>query len=158
MADLTEVTEAPRDAGVPAQPRRRRLSVPMIIAAAIMFLTIASYFANGLQLLLNLGIFKNRVGGVAVLAGALTPEGERLVLAIFYLFLGALALLFLTGFLLKFKWGWSAAMTWTALGLAMNLVGYFRGEPRYLSMLGCVVLLLVLNQASLHREFHVGER
>ncbi len=75
-----------------------------------------------------------------------------------YLFFGVFALAVLVGFLFKRKWAWSAAMTWTALSLALGLLSYFVGEHHYLSMLAGVVLLLVLNQASLHREFRLDER
>jgi hypothetical protein len=138
--------------------RRRRFSIPIIIAAAIMFLTMASYVANGVLVLLDLDVFGRGLGTASVAAGALTPEGERLVLASVYLFFGAIALAILVGFLLLRKWAWSAAMTWTALTLGVGLVAYFAGEPHYLSMLAGVVLLLVLNQAAVHRAFQMEER
>jgi hypothetical protein len=153
----TGVEEATEQAHLPVV-RRRRLSIPVIIAAAIMFLTMASYVANGLLLLLDLDVFGQGLGPESVAAGALTPEGERLVLAGAYLFFGAVALVVLVGFLLKRGWAWSAAMTWTAIILAVGLVAYFVGEPHYLSMFAGVVLLLVLNQAAVHREFRIGER
>jgi hypothetical protein len=143
--------------GVP-RAKRRRFSIPMIVAAAIMFLAMVSYFVNGALLLLHLGVFGHGLAGVRLVTGSLTPDGRRLVLAGVYLFFGVLALAGLLGFLLRRKWAWSAAMTWTALSLAINLVGYFVGQPRYLSMLAGVALLLVLNQSSVHREFQLEER
>ena len=139
-------------------PARRRFPIPMIIAAVFMFLAMASYFVNGVLLLFDLGVFTRGLGSVSVAAGALTPAGEKLALACAYLFFGALALATLVGFLLRRKWAWSAAMTWTALSLAVGLVSYFIAQPRYLSMLAGVILLLVLNQASLHREFRLEGR
>ena len=50
-------------------------------------------------------------------------------------------------------WAWAAAMTWAVLTLALGLVYYFRGEPEYWSMLGSVVFVLALNQASVQRGF-----
>ena len=44
-------------------------------------------------------------------------------------------------------------MTWATLTLALGLAYYFRGEPAYWSMLGAVVFVLALNQASLQRAF-----
>ncbi len=149
--------EVPQGARVP-RTERRRFSIPMIVAAAIMFLAMASYFVNGVLLLLDLGAFGNGLAGTMVARGSLTSDGRRLVLAGVYLFFGAVALAILVGFLLRRRGAWSAAMTWTALSLAIGLVGYFLGQPRYLSMLAGVILLLVLNQASIHREFRLEER
>lgn len=130
----------------------------MLVAAAIMFLAMASYVTYGLLLLLDLGVFSRGLTGLSVVQGSLTTDGRRLVLAGFFLFFAVFALVVLVGFLLRRRWGWSGAMTWTALSLVLNLVAYFEGQPRYLSMLAGVVLLLVLNQASLHREFRLEER
>jgi hypothetical protein len=157
VTDQTEVAKVPQSAATAASGPKSGFSMPMIVAAVIMFLAMASYFVNGILLLLDLGVLKGTMVGSAVRDGALTPQGQRLVLAIFSLLFGALALVFFIGFVLKRKWGWSGAMTWTALVLAFNLVAYYRGEPRYLSMLASVVVLLVLNQASVHRVFGVGE-
>jgi hypothetical protein len=137
---------------------RRRFSIPMIVAAVIMFLAMAGYFVNGVFLLLDLTVFGNGIAGIAARSGALTEDWQRLVLAGVYLFFGTLALVVLAGFLLRRQRAWSAAMTWTAISLAVNLVVYFVGQPRFLSMLAGVVLLLVLNQASVHREFRLEER
>jgi membrane-anchored protein YejM (alkaline phosphatase superfamily) len=142
---------------LPVSPRRR-FSIPIIIAAVIMFLTMASYVANGILLLLDLDVFGRGFGTASVAAGALTPEGTQLVLASVYLFFGAIALVILVGFLFKRRWAWSVTMTWTAITLAVGLVAYFTGEPHYLSMLAGVVLLLVLNQAAVHREFGIDRR
>jgi hypothetical protein len=150
--------DEPSQDGRPARAERRRFSVPMIVASVIMFLAMASYFVNGVFLLLDLGVFRHGLVGSTVAGGSLTPDGRRLVLAGVYLFFGVLALATLAGFLLKRKRAWSAAMTWTALSLTVGLVSYFIGQPRYLSMLAGVVLLLVLNQASIHREFQLEER
>jgi len=135
----------------------RRFSLPMLVACVLMFLAMASYFVNGVLLLLDLGVFRGKLSDAIVSVGALTSDGKRLVLAGVYLFFGALALAFLIGFLLRRPWAWSAAMTWTAITLAVNLVSYFEGTPRYLTMLGCVILVLVLNQASVHKEFRLEE-
>jgi membrane-anchored protein YejM (alkaline phosphatase superfamily) len=138
--------------------KRRRFSIPILIAAAIMFLTMASYVANGILLFLDLDVFGRGFGTASVAAGALTPEGERLVLGSVYLFFAAIALVVLVGFLLLRGWAWSAAMTWTAITLAVGLVAYFIGESHYLSMLAGVILMLVLNQAAVHRAFRIEER
>ena len=158
MPEETVLVEAPKAGSGAPRAKRRRFSIPMIVAAVIMFLAMASYFVNGVLLLLDLGAFGNGLAGTMVAGGSLTSDGRRLVLAGVYLFFGALALAVLVGFLLRRKGAWSAAMTWTALSLAVNLVGYFLGQPRYLSMLAGVILLLVLNQASIHREFRLEER
>jgi len=158
MPEETAVVEAPQGAQGGPRTERRRFSIPMIVAAVIMFLAMASYFVNGVLLLLDLGVFTRGLAGVTAATGSLSADGQRLVLAGVYLFCGVLALVGLVGFLLRRRWAWSAAMTWTALSLVINLVGYFVGQPRYLSMLAGVVLLLVLNQKSLHREFRLEER
>jgi uncharacterized membrane protein len=149
--------QAAERARLPA-PKRRRFSIPILVAAAIMFLTMASYAVNGILLFLDLDVFGRGFGTASVAAGALTPRGERLVLGSVYLFFAAIALAVLVGFLLLRKWAWSAAMTWTALTLAVGLVAYFIQEPHYLSMLAGVVLLLVLNQAAVHQAFRMDER
>jgi hypothetical protein len=143
-----------------AQPpvaERRRFSMPMIVAAVIMFLVMCSYTARGVSLLLHQDVFGGQ-GVVAVVAGALTPEGREVILGGVHLFFAAVALAVLIGFLLKRTWAWSAAMTWTAISLLIGLVSYFTGDPGYLNMLGAVVLLLVLNQASVHQEFRIEGR
>jgi hypothetical protein len=159
MPDETVVGEVPQaEKGAPPASRRR-FSIPMIVAAVIMFLAMASYFFYGLLfLLVGLGAIIDQSAGVAANSALVTVERLNLVLAGLYLFFGVLALVVLAGFLLKRRRAWSAAMTWTALSLAVNLVSYSKGEPRYLSMLACVVLLLVLNQASVHREFRLEGR
>jgi hypothetical protein len=157
MPEETVLVEAPK-AGKGAPRTGRRFSIPMIVAAVIMFLAMVGYFLNGVFLLLDLSVFGRGIAGMAAASGALTQDWQRLVLAGVYLFFGALALVVLVGFLLRRKRAWSAAMTWTALSLTINLVVYFVGQPRYLSMLAGVVLLLVLNQGSLHREFRLEER
>ena len=94
-----------------------------------------------------------------VARGSLTSDGRRLVLAGVYLFFGAVALAVLVGFLLRRRWAWSAAMTWTALSLAIDLVGYFHRTTSVSCLCSAgVILLLVLNQASIHREFRLEER
>ncbi len=160
MPEEKQVADAPQANEEAARPakRRRRMSAPLVVAALIMFLAMASYFANGVSLLLELDVFTRGLGNASVAAGALTPEGQRLVLGGVYLFFGALALIFLIGFLLRRRWAWVATMTWTALSLIVGLVAYFSGQPKYLSMLAGVVLLLVLNQTSVHQEFQVEAR
>jgi len=138
---------------VTSAPRRRRSSVSIVIVSVVMFVAMATYFLNGISILLDLGAFSGRLTAAAVVAGRLTPEGSRLILAAVFLLFGVIALAVLIGFILKRRWAWTAAMTWTAISLAVDLVAYFRGEPRYLSMFVGVVLLLVLNQGTLHREF-----
>ncbi len=157
MSEETVVGGTPQAAEGVARAERRRFSIPMIVAAVIMFLAMVGYFLNGVFLLLDLSVFGRGIAGIADASGALTADWQRLVLAGVYLFFGALALVVLVGFLLRRKRAWSVAMTWTALSLAINLVVYFVGQPRYLSMLAGVVLLLVLNQKSLHREFRLEE-
>jgi hypothetical protein len=158
MPEETGVGEAAQVPGRTPRADRRRFSIPMIIAAVIMFLAMASYFVIGVITLFAAGLVSAGLAGTMVAAGALTAEGRLLVVACLYLFYGVLGLVVLVGFLLKRRRAWSAAMTWTAVSLATSLVSYFKGEPRYLTMLGGVVLLLVLNQASLHREFHIERR
>lgn len=158
MPEETVVGDTPQVAeGVP-RAKRRRFSIPMIVVAAIMFLAMAGYFLNGVFLLLDLRVFGRGIAGMAAASGALTADWQRLVLAGVYLFFGVLALVVIVGFLLRRRRAWSAAMTWTALSLAINLVVYFVGQPRYLSMLAGVVLLFALNQSSLHREFRLDGR
>ncbi len=157
MKDEMVFAAAPETPEAVPAAERRRLSAPMIVAAAIMFLAMASYFANGVLLLLDLGVLTKGVAGVTVADGGLTTEGQRLVFAGVYLFFGVLALAVIVGFLLQRKRAWSAAMTWTALALFVDLVAYFSGEHRYLSMLAEVVVLLLLNQASIHRRFRLEE-
>jgi hypothetical protein len=158
MTEDSVFVEAPEGGTGTPPAKRRRFSIPMIVAAVIMFLAMVSYFVNGVLLLLDLGVFSRGLGSVSLVSGSLTSDGRRLVLAAVYLFFGALALAILVGFLLRRRRAWSAAMTWTALSLAINLVGYFIGQPRYLGMLAGVVLLLVLNQASVHSEFQLEGR
>lgn len=158
MPEETVFGDAPQAVGGAPRAERRRFPIPMIVVAVIMFLAMAGYFLNGVFLLLDLGLFTRGLGAASAVAGSLTPEGERLVLAGVYLFFGAVALAVLVGFMLRRRRAWSAAMSWTALSLAVNLISYFIGQPRYLSMLGGVVLLLLLNQASIHREFQLEGR
>jgi hypothetical protein len=159
MPEETGVGEVPQAEKGTSPPESRRFSIPMIVAAVIMFLAMASYLFYGLLfLLVGLGAVIDQSIGAAANSALVTVETLNLVLAGLYLFFGALAMVVLVGFLLKRRRAWSAAMTWTALSLAVNLVSYFKGEPRYLSMLACVVLLLVLNQASLHRTFRLEAR
>lgn len=153
---LTEHT-ARRDKR-PVGRSRHGASVPMLIAAFILALTMGSYFARGFLLLLNLGVLEGKIPPITLGEGFLTPLGERLVLAGFYLFFGVVALVILVGFFWRRRWAWTAAMTWTAASLALNLVAYFRGRPNYLTMVEAVVMMLVLNQAAVHRVFTTGKR
>jgi hypothetical protein len=144
--------------GRPPRRGRGRASVPMLIAAFILALTMGSYLTRGFLLLLNLGVLEGKIPPITLGEGLLTPLGERLVLAGFYLFFGLVALLILVGFFLRRRWAWTAAMTWTAASLALNLVAYFRGKPNYLTMVEAVVMMLVLNQAAVHRVFSTAKK
>ncbi len=92
----------------------------MLIAVFILALTTGSYFARGFLLLLNLGVLEGKIPPITLGEGLLTPLGERLVLAGFYLFFGVLASVILVGFFLRLRWAWTAAMTWTAASLATD--------------------------------------
>lgn len=135
--------------------KRRRFPIPIIIASVIMFFALAVYFANGIFLLIDLGLFGTGRGVAATMAGALTPEGRQMILGAVFLFFGVVALAIEVGFILRQKWAWSGAMTWTAITLLAYLIAYFIGEPVYPGMLVGLVLLLVLNLAEVHREFRI---
>lgn len=136
--------------------RQRGASVPMWIAAFILILTMGTYFARGILLLFDLGVLEGRIPPLTLADGVLSPVGERLVLAGFYLFFGVLALSILIGFLRRRRWAWTAAMTWTVASLALNLVNYFDGTANYITMFEGVVMMLALNQAGVHRVFGIG--
>lgn len=129
----------------------------MLVAAFILALTMGSYFARGFLLLLNLGVLEGKIPPITLGEGFLSPVGERLVLAGFYLFFGVVALAILVGFFLRKRWAWTTAMTWTAASLALNLVAYFQDRPNYLTMAEAVVMMLVLNQAAVHHAFGSGK-
>jgi uncharacterized membrane protein len=151
------VTASDGEPGQVAESDRKRPRTPVavLIAAAILILVTLSYFARGILLLFSLDVLERTPSLVSQVAGALTPEGRLFVLACFYLAFGVLALVILVGFFRRKRWAWTAAMTWTAASLALNLVSYFEGEPDFLTMLAAVVMMLVLNQTAVHRAFDV---
>ena len=152
MGDETEVSVV----AVPVH-KGRRPSVATVIAALIISVAVFAHLYYGFSALFDLGV----LGSTKVLPffadGGLTEAGRQLFNAGFELALGVAALAILVGFLRTRRWAWVAAMTWVAVALALGLVDYFSGEPRFLKMLAGVVLMLMLNQAALHRSFRIGE-
>jgi hypothetical protein len=152
MGDETEVSAA-----AVAVRKGRRPSVTTVIAAFIIFVAVFAHLYYGLSALFDLGVLGSAKVPPLWAGARLTEAGRQLFTAGFELALGAAALAILVGFLRTRRWAWVAAMTWVTVSLALGLVDYFSGEPHYLKMLAGVVLMLVLNQAALHRSFHVGE-
>jgi hypothetical protein len=133
--------------------KHRRFPLALIVAAVILFLQLAFFLFLGIADLFYLGVLGSEPTADFVAGGSLTTEGMLLVAGAFALGFGVIGIALLAGLFLKKRWAWAAAMTWAVLSLALGLVYYFRGEPEYWSMLGAVVLVLALNQASVQRAF-----
>ncbi len=133
--------------------KRRRFPLASIVVAVILFLQVAFYFLVGIADLFSVGVLGSKPAADFIVEGALSPEGSLLVAGGFALVFGALGLAVMVGLFFGRRWAWASAMTWATLSLALGLVYYFRGDPRYWSMLGAVVFVLALNQASVQRAF-----
>jgi hypothetical protein len=131
--------------------KRRHIPVALIVAAVILFLQIAFFIFLGIVDLFYLGVLGSEPAADFIANNRLTTEGILLVVSGVALTFGALGVVVLAGLFLRQRWAWAAAMTWAVLTLAMGLVYYFRGEPEYWTMLGAVVFMLALNQASVQR-------
>jgi hypothetical protein len=145
----------------PAQSRRRSRRLPVFVGIAAFLLALAAtyYFLVGVGSLIDLGLFSGLPAPDFVVGETLTAEGSQFVVAVIALVFGAIALAILVGFLLRLRWAWTAAMTWGAMSMALNLVNYFRDEPNYLSMFISAVFILLLNLATVQRGFRkVGTR
>ncbi len=131
--------------------KRRRIPVALIVAAVILFLQTVFFVFLGIADLFYLGVLGSEPVADFIANGRLTTEGILLVVSVVALTFGALGVAVLVGLFLRQRWAWAAAMTWAVLTLALGLVYYFRGEPEYWTMLGAVVFMLALNQASVQR-------
>lgn len=141
-----------------AQPAKQgRFSLAAFVAGCIVLVVLAARFYYGFRDLSDLGV----LGSAAVPPlsdHGLTDAGRQLIVAGLHLALGVTGLAILAGLLLKRRRAWVAAMTWVSVSLALNLVLYFSGEPHYPRMLGGVIVMLVLNQAPVHRAFGVRRK
>ena len=146
---------APTDV-VTRKRERQGLPVGLIVALVILFIEVTFFLFIGIGGLLSLGVFDSTRAGAFVAQGALTSEGNLLVTTGVILAVAALGLVVFVGLLLRQRWAWAAAMTWAALSLGASLVYFFRREPEYWTMLGAVVFMLALNQASVQRTFAKG--
>jgi hypothetical protein len=133
--------------------KRRRVPVAIIVASVLLFLQVALFIILGIGGLFLVGLLGSSPTADFTAGGTLTSSGTILLVSGLVLALGALGITVILGLILRWRWAWAAAMTWAALSLALGLVYYLRGQPEYLSMLGAVVLMLVLNQASVQRAF-----
>jgi hypothetical protein len=131
--------------------KRRHIPVALFVAAVILFLQTAFFVFLGIADLFHLGVFGSEPAADFIADGGLTPEGILLVASGVALTFGVLGVVVLVGLFLRQRWAWASAMTWAVLTLAMGLVYYFRSEPEYWTMLGAVVFMLALNQASVQR-------
>ena len=104
------------------------------------------------------------IGGVAILLSALgfresllsggllgldgTPEG-RVVVGAF----GAAMFVAGIGMLLRSRSAWGLGMLLICIGLAVNLVSYFTGDPNLVRLAIFVVTAFYLNQRAVHEVF-----
>lgn len=56
------------------------------------------------------------------------------------------------------RWSWYAAMLWTGIGLAWQILLYLRADPNYLYMVVYVVEAFYLNQRDVKRTFQATSR
>ena len=140
-----------------SERRRRGLPVFVSVSALLLALHAGYNFLVGIGSLIDLGVFSGLPLPDFVIGETLTAEGSEFVVAVMALVFGAIALAILVGFLLRQSWAWTAAMTWGALSMVLNLVNYFRDEPNYLSMFVNAVFILILNLATVQRAFRKAD-
>lgn len=143
----------------PAARVRRRRGLPVFVSITAFLLALhAGYnLLVGIGSLIDLGVFSGLPLPDFVIGETLTAEGSQFVVSVMALVFGAIALAILVGFLLRQSWAWTAAMTWGALSMALNLVNFFRGDPNYLSMIVNAVFILILNLATVQRAFRKAD-
>ncbi len=129
------------------------MPVGLIVAAVILLLQVAAYFLLGVSDLLDVGVLGDGPVPAIYLGGALTTEGLLVIAGGVSLALGTLGLAVLAGLFFRQGWAWASAMTWATFSLILGLLAYFAGSPEYWPMLGAVVFVLALNQASVRRTF-----
>jgi hypothetical protein len=140
------------------EPVHKRPTIALAIPVLIILVSIATYLLEGIVALFDLGVFGEASVPPLFADGGVTDAGKELIICGFDLAVGAAFTLVLIGFLRRRKWAWVAVMTWVAISLTINLVRYIQGDPHYPRMLVAVVLMLVLNLASVHRAFGMGGR
>jgi hypothetical protein len=129
--------------------------VAIVIIALIVVAGFVFRLLQGLDGLDEAGVFGAGPLPPVSSAGALTAAGQALVVACLELLLAAVSLVILTGILLRKRWAWVSAMTWVAIALLAHVIRYFQGEPRYLSMLAEVVLVLALNRRAMRHLYSI---
>ncbi len=150
-----EKTGSAEASGSP-EVKEKRPTAAMAIVAFIIFATAAVHLYYGIKTLFDLGIFGDVLLPPFFSNVGLTEAGRRLFASDFDVAFGLACLVLLVGFLRRRRWAWVTMMTIVALSLAVGLFRYFLHEPRYPNMLAGVVLMFVLNLASMHRAFDIG--
>jgi hypothetical protein len=155
--DVGMMEEATAEQVRRSEKRRGGLPVFVTVTAFLLALHAGYNLLIGVGSLIDLGVFSGLPLPDFVIGETLTAEGSQFVVSIIALVFGTIALVILVGFLLRQPWAWTAAMTWGALSMALNLVNYFRHDPNYLSMLVNAVFILVLNLATVQRAFRKAD-
>lgn len=125
-----------RSQGSPLR-RYRRLPFGIIVIILLQLLALLVFSSVSARILL-----------APSLGGSLTSQyyRPRLVLSL----LGAIVSL---GLLRRRRWAWALMMIQLGAVMALDLVAYFAGEPRYLSMLISVMIAFYLNQSEVQDMF-----
>jgi hypothetical protein len=125
------------------------------VAGGIALLAALANCVNLVFVLAQVGVFQPGQDLVVFSSGAFTPQGQELIIAVVDVIGAIVATILAIGILRTLPWAWTACMLWAALLLFINLVRYFRDDPRFLTLFLLVVVVFILNQTHVREIFGV---
>ncbi len=136
--------------------RKRPVAVSIVTVIGLVF-SLAS-IALAVMVLWWGGVWESAKEGVLVQGIDLTPLGSELAQALYDLAVGLGTLILLWGFVRMRPWAWISLLVWLGMGLGVQLVRYFYGDPNYVRMVLAVAVVFALNQAEVQEAFGIHRR
>ena len=141
---------------VPAGKRKRPVAVSIVTVIGLVFSFVS--IALALVVLWWGGVWESAREGALIQGIDLTPLGGALVQALYDLVSGVITLILVWGFVRMRSWAWISLLVWLGMGLGVQLVRYFYGDPNYLRMALAVAVVLMLNQAEVQEAFGIHRK
>ncbi len=134
---------------------------PAVITIVALFILLSAVLNMGGGALLVWAGYLGETGNPEILHELATGDPDFadpetvLVIGIETLVIGVVELVIFFGFLGVKEWAWTAAISWQALSLLLELAHYFQGTVNPLALGLAVLLVFILNQSEVRRQFGV---
>jgi phosphoglycerol transferase MdoB-like AlkP superfamily enzyme len=125
------------------------------VAGGIALFAVLLFCANLAIDLAAAGVFQPGQDLVVFSGGALTSQGQELILAVVEVIGAIVSIILAIGILRTRPWAWATFMAWAALLLFINLVRYFNDDRRFLALFLLAVGVFILNQTHVREVFGV---